>query len=135
MLKRIILTCTVLVITLFSVSAQTHEEGKQKMAQIKFETLSHDFGNIKQKDTPHVYEFAFTNTGDAPLVITRAELSCKCTSVTYPRKPVAPGQSATVTVTYTPKNELGTFDNTIKVYSNAADRRVILNIQGKVVKR
>ncbi|WNH08998.1 DUF1573 domain-containing protein [Thalassobellus suaedae] len=47
-------------------------------AKIKFETETIDYGTIENNSDGN-REFKFTNTGNAPLVITNAKGSCGCT--------------------------------------------------------
>lgn len=105
-------------------------------ARMKIEKTNHDFGTLYYKDKPTEAEFRFTNVGNAPLVIIRSEVNCGCMSVKYPEKPVLPGQEGIITVIYNPgKGELGPFHKGIKIYSNAADRRLILFVEGEVVRK
>lgn len=102
---------------------------------MEFESTEYDFGTMEHKGEPQSTEFHFRNTGSAPLVIIRTELSCTCIAAEYPRKPVMPGQEGTIKVTYTPKQETGPFSNNVKIYTNSADRRPeILFVRGEVIK-
>jgi len=67
---------------------------------ITFEDTSHDFGTIAEDGGNVTHEFKFTNTGDAPLMIVNASASCGCTRPSYPKKPVAPGKTDKIKVTY-----------------------------------
>ena len=97
--------------------------------------MEHDFGTLRFKGEPQTAVFVFTNTGSAPLVITRTEQSCTCLSVKYPRKPLMPGESGTFEITYNPKNETGPFNNNVKIYSNTGNSRpVAVFVRGEVVK-
>jgi hypothetical protein len=53
----------------------------------------------------------------------------------WTRKPVAPGESGTIKVSYDPKNRPGAFNKTIRVSSNADNAEVTLRISGKVEPR
>ncbi len=68
--------------------------------EMTFEKEEHDFGNIaKGEKVEHI--FKFTNTGDAPLVITNATSSCGCTVPTYPKnESIAPGETGEMTVNF-----------------------------------
>ena len=46
--------------------------------EISFEKEIHDFGTFEQHGNG-LYEFKFTNTGDAPLIISNSKGSCGCT--------------------------------------------------------
>ena len=63
-----------------------------------FDSVSHNFGDVPRKGGDLVKEFRFVNKGDAPLVIKKITKSCSCISVHYSRKPVMPGQEATIKV-------------------------------------
>lgn len=102
---------------------------------ISFDRMEYDFGKVIFKGQPKTANFKFKNTGNAPLVITRTELSCICLNVEYPRKPLMPGQEGTLTIKYTPKKETGKFNNTVKIYSNSGDGKpIILFLRVEVIK-
>ena len=98
---------------------------------IKFETTVIDFGKIK-KDKPVEKDFAFVNSGSAPLIITSAHPSCGCTTPHAPTEAILPGKKSVITAGYNAKN-LGQFTKTITVSSNADESNVILTIKGEVV--
>ncbi len=104
-------------------------------ARLEFEVAEHDFGDIKQKGGDVSFEFRYTNKGDAPLVITRIVTSCSCTKADYGKRPVAPGQSGVVKITYEPgKKELGVFYKAIQVFTNDPAGRQVIVIKGRAVK-
>lgn len=117
---------TLLTLMLFSTLA--FAEGK---GDIDFKNKSHNFGTIREADGPVTTEFAFKNSGDAPLVIVSAVASCGCTSPEYPRQPIAPGEKGVIKVTYNPAGRPGEFSKTITV--RTPDKRVKLKIKGNVI--
>lgn len=101
---------------------------------VEFDTKSHDFGTIKESDGPVTCEFTFTNTGSEPLVIISANASCGCTRPEYPKKPIKPGKSDKIKVTYLPMGRPGEFNKTIKVRTNAQrPKSISLKISGVVI--
>jgi len=101
---------------------------------IEFATTSHDFGNINEEGDPVSCEFEFTNTGDEPLVIISANASCGCTRPEFPKKPVKPGKTGKIKVTYLPKGRPGEFNKSIRVRTNAKrPKKVNLKISGVVI--
>ncbi len=67
---------------------------------MSFETREHDFGTIAS-GTPQETVFRFTNTGNAPLIITDAKSSCGCTVPQYPKNtPIAPGETGELLVKF-----------------------------------
>ena len=71
-----------------------------KFPVIKFDKSEHDFGEIEAK-TPVETVFSYTNTGEAPLVITDIKSSCGCTvPKDWSREPLAAGESGNFTVKF-----------------------------------
>ena len=114
-----------------SVNVSTHQSG-EKVAEIKFDTLTHDFGSFSESDPVVSCEFGFTNVGTAPLVIHQAISSCGCTVPDYTKSPIKPGERGAIKVTYNGKGKFqGPFRKVITVRSNAAENnKVNLFIQG-----
>ena len=108
-------------------------EEAQEGAQMTFETETVDYGTIEQGSDPYRY-FKFTNTGTEPLIITHAKGSCGCTVPTYPKEPIAPGESSEIKVRYD-TNRLGRFTKRVTLTTNAGDEKKMLTIQGEVVKK
>ena len=96
-----------------------------------FETETVDYGVIEQGADPYRV-FKFTNTGNEPLIITNAKGSCGCTVPTYPKEPIAPGESGEIKVRYD-TNRLGKFTKRVTLTTNAGDDKATLTIQGEVV--
>lgn len=95
-----------------------------------FESTELDYGTIEQNSDPYRF-FAFTNTGDEPLVIQNAKGSCGCTVPTYPKEPILPGESAEIKVRYDTKR-IGNFTKTVTLTTNEAEPKHVLRIKGKV---
>lgn len=105
-----------------------------KRAKIAFDKGSHDFGDIYESNGDVTCQFTFTNTGDAPLLILRAQASCGCTSPEYPRQPIRPGESGVISVTYHAKGRPGVFQKSVYIYDNSsANHRTTLLINGNVI--
>jgi len=102
-------------------------------SKIQFKTLTHDFGQVKEANGSVSYEFEFTNTGTAPLIIQNVEASCGCTTPSWPKIPVAPGKKGVIKASYDPNNRPGAFTKTINVTSNAQTAKVTLTINGEVI--
>ena len=103
------------------VSKDNKKNKKVKVAEITFESLEYDYGNIYKGDNG-VCEFKFKNTGKAPLTITKCQASCGCTVPSWPRDPIAPGKTAVIRVKYT-------INKSITVSSDAVNNSVVLHIK------
>ena len=103
----------------------------ENYAEIKFDTLRHNFGKFSQKDPIVKCSFRFKNTGTAPLVIHQAFASCGCTVPTFTKEPVKPGETGVIDVTYNGTDKFpGHFQKTITIRSNAISEVTRLIIEG-----
>ena len=98
-----------------------------------FEKTEHDFGKINEADGRVSTEFVFKNEGMAPLVLSNVRASCGCTTPSWTREPVEPGQSGSITVTYNPNGRPGRFQKTITITSNASNPTEKVYIKGEVI--
>lgn len=105
-------------------------------AEIKFDTLRHNFGSFPASNPIVKCTFSFTNTGTAPLVIHQAFASCGCTVPNYPKAPIKPGESGKIDVTYNGTGKFaGHFQKTITVRSNSKNEVVRLIIEGDMTEK
>ena len=72
---------------------------QNKKAIITFEKTVIDYGTV-DKGANGVRDFVFTNTGDAPLIISNVKSTCGCTIPKKPEKPILPGESDKIQVKY-----------------------------------
>lgn len=108
---------------------------QQKKPRIVFEQRVHNFGTIKEDGGKVSHSFSFVNQGGQPLLINKVEASCGCTTPSWTRKPVEPGQSGFVRATFDPRRRPGHFNKSVVVRSNAINGTVLLRIQGRVTPR
>lgn len=105
---------------------------QQLKPTLAFDKTEHDFGTIEEKDGKATYKFEFTNTGSEPLIVNNVKASCGCTTPSWTKQPVKPGEKGFVSVAYNPRNRPGKFSKTIWVYSNAEKATTVLRIKGVV---
>lgn len=98
---------------------------------LKFEKTSHNFGQVKQNE-PVTAEFNFENTSDKPVIIEDATAECGCTKPVFPPRPIAPGKTGTIKVTYDSKT-MGAFTKKISVKLINNPSLIELSISGNVV--
>lgn len=112
------------------VPEQPTQNSKEKLPEITFESLVHDYGTITQGDNGSCY-FEFKNTGKADLVLTNCSSSCGCTVPEWPKESIAPGKTGKIKVTYNTQR-LGGINKMVYVDSNVG-QRVTLKITGNVL--
>jgi hypothetical protein len=100
---------------------------------IVFDSIFHDFGVIW--DSKKVYtKFRFTNTGKEPLMILSAEGSCGCTVPSWPKEPIAPGESNIIEISFDPGGKSGEQSKIVTITSNSEPSTSILTIKATIVK-
>ena len=91
----------------------------------------HDYGTITQGDDGNCI-FTITNTGKEPLIISLCKGSCGCTVPVCPQEPIAPGESADITVKYNTQ-KVGPINKSVTISSNASNEpRKVVRIKGNV---
>jgi len=111
-----------------NVYSQQHQS---QSPEISFEKYVHDFGEV-YKDGKTEYSFTFTNTGQEPLILSNVRSSCGCTVPDWPKNPILPGQSASITVKYN-SGIVGDINRQVTVLSNAHNSPTSLRIAGKII--
>ena len=106
-------------------------EAKSTQPIMDFDSKSFDYGTVAQGDKV-THTFRFTNSGDADLIIKKAEASCGCTMPSYPFVPIKPGETGTISVTFNTTGKLGKQRPNISVISNAYPRTQTLYLEGYV---
>ena len=100
-------------------------------ATITVDKEVHDYGTITQGDDGNC-KFIVANNGTEPLIISLCKGSCGCTVPVCPQEPIAPGESAEITVKYN-TNKVGPINKSVTITSNAANEpRKIVRIKGNV---
>ena len=101
-------------------------------AEVTFEKIEHDFGKVSINSVPEI-EFTFTNTGKEPLIIHRCNAPCGCTTPICPLgKPILPGETGTVKVTYSTTSYAHKFDRSFTMTTNAKNSTLRLTVKGEV---
>ncbi|WP_320816099.1 DUF1573 domain-containing protein [Flavobacterium sp.] len=125
-MKKLLGLITVLVVGLSSYA--------QTGAKIEFKEETINYGEVVKGVDDGIRVFEFTNTGDAPLLLTNVKSSCGCTVPEWPKTPIEPGKSDKITVKY--NMNPGPISKTITVESNAVNKPngvVPLRIKGTVI--
>ena len=111
-------------------SAADRDTAAKSLPVMSFEKSEHDFGTIEQ-GTPQETIFKFTNTGDAPLIITDAKSSCGCTVPSPPKEPISPGETGELLVKFNGSGQ-NQVTKTITITANTAKGSEILRIKAFV---
>lgn len=123
MMKKLVL---ILFVGLLGLSVNAQDTA----AKIEFKSETVDYGEIA-KGSDGIRVFEFTNTGNAPLIISNVRSSCGCTIPKKPEDPIMPGKTGEIQVKYD-TNRVGPIRKAITVTSNADTPTKILKIKGEV---
>jgi|GEM_PF-267928 len=104
----------------------------RSQAAFTFTNRWYDFGDIVQGEKV-TYTFSFKNTGKEPLIINTVQPTCGCTVTEWPHKPILPGQSGEIKVTFDSKSALNQQNKTITIISNALTGNERLYLRGNVL--
>lgn len=97
-----------------------------------FNEENHNFGEIAE-GTLAEYDFEFTNTGDAPLIINDAKGSCGCTVPNWPKEPIAPGATGKIHVSFNSSGRPGNQQKTVTLKANTIPNTKVLKIASTVI--
>ncbi|MBA2610446.1 MAG: DUF1573 domain-containing protein [Bacteroidetes bacterium] len=103
-------------------------------AKMEIKDAKKSFGMVKKGEVVKL-DYDFTNTGTEPLLITDVEVSCSCTTVDFPKQPIAPGQSAKVIVSFDTKTVYDRQDRVVLVKSNDPKSPAKIRYKGIVLRK
>jgi Protein of unknown function (DUF1573) len=103
--------------------------------KLDFPKTVHPFGDIQEEKGLAVAVFHFTNVGTGPIVVTSVKSSCGCTTPTWTKDTLPPGESGLVKVAYDPANRPGKFSKGVTLTTNGTPDAQELKITGNVIPR
>ena len=131
-MKKVLFSMLMMFVATVATNSVVAQEVSQDGAKIEFEKEVHDYGTIKN-GADGTCTFDFKNTGNQPLIISNAKGSCGCTVPSWPKEPINPGQTATITVKYDTKRT-GAINKSVTITSNAVNEPTkVIRIKGNVL--
>jgi len=94
-----------------------------------FPFTEHQYDTLVQGIEVECY-FSFENTGNIPIIISKVDATCGCTTTFWPDRPILPGEVEEICIIYDAE-KTGEFYKSITVWSNAG--KTILHVKGVVV--
>lgn len=99
-----------------------------------FERLHWDAGTLNESDAPKQIKVGFANQSDQDLLIRKIMTTCSCVQVRCDKSVVKAGESATLTMTYSPAGHIGGFVYRVFVYTDQYDKpSAILKLSARVL--
>jgi len=99
--------------------------------KMEFDHEIYDFGEIPD-DKIVEHNFAFTNTGKSPLVISHARGSCGCTVPHWPKDPIPPGGKGSISVRFDPTGREGQQSKTVAITANTYPNTINISISAAI---
>lgn len=132
-MKKVLFSLMMIFVAASATQAIAQEAAVQKDGpKLEFKKEVHDYGTIKNGADGQC-TFDFKNTGNSPLIISNAKGSCGCTVPSWPKEPIAPGKTATITVRYDTKRP-GAINKSVTISSNAVNSPTkVIRIKGNVL--
>lgn len=114
-------------------SPQTTAAEKHSLIKtgISWKKTEISLGEIPQ-NKPVTIEFEFTNTGDSPVMIQNVQAGCGCTSTSFSKTPVLPGESTKISAVFNAATK-GAFNKQVTVITSAEDSPRALSFTGTVI--
>jgi hypothetical protein len=78
------------------------------------------------------FDYHFTNSGNAPLIINEIKVSCSCTKFDFPKEPISAGTRGVIHVTFDTAHKIGYQDRTLVICSNAKSSEYSIRFKGMV---
>lgn len=101
-------------------------------SNLKFNKLIHDFGIFDIKDGKKSFTFTFKNNSNSPILIQTVISSCGCTTPTWTKKPILPGDTGEIHITFLNDQGAYPFEKSLSVYITDIPKPIILRIRGIV---
>jgi hypothetical protein len=112
--------------------AQNQISKDRKYAEITFDRIFHDFGNVNEGEMVKTV-FTFTNTSENDLYIVDARGSCGCTVPKYPKNvAIKPGETGEIEVNFDTTGRPNLQQKMVKVSANTSTGGEMLRIQAFV---
>lgn len=133
MTKIALIISGIVLMGLTSCNQQAHKQNGNsiRFGGIEFMDTIHHFGEIRMESPVDSFDFKFVNKSERLLVILDARTSCHCTKVDFLRKPIQPGDTSFIRVTYDGTGRTAEhFNKSVTIYTNVADKMINLRIDG-----
>lgn len=106
---------------------------QEQTGSLYFTETIYDFGTLSEDAAPPTHIFTFINRGNSPVWVREVRSLCFCAVPEFPRRPVLPGQTGEIKVTFKPKGHPGKFNKRIIVVTTEQPDGLNLRIKGNVL--
>ena len=100
---------------------------------VEFDKTVHDFGDFLLSAGPQACIYKVKNISERAIAILTVTSSCGCTDVKWTKSPLKPGETGTISATYSNDQGAYPFEKNLTVYISSLSKPVILRIRGNVL--
>lgn len=100
-------------------------------AKLQIKETKQNFGKVKRGELVTL-DYLVQNTGNEPLLLKNAEVSCSCTRVVFETEPIQPGKTSVIKIVFNTLTVYGRQDREVIIKSNHPDGDVFLRYKGYV---
>lgn len=111
--------------------AEQRDSQEQAFPVMEFESKEHDFGTVDEGEIVE-HNFVFTNTGNAPLIVSDAQPSCGCTVPSWTKEPIAPGETGELLVKFNTRGKPNQQMKQVRITTNTESGRETIRIKAFV---
>ena len=111
--------------------AEERDSKTQAYPVMEFEEQEFDFGTVEEGEVVE-HTFVFTNTGDAPLIVSNAVATCGCTVPTWTKKAISPGDKGEMLVKFNTRGKPNQQMKAVRITANTQSGRETLRIKAFV---
>lgn len=128
-------TIIVLMSLLSTSNIAAQEFSKGYTGALHFESLSIDYGTIREDGGSVIRTVKGENRGSEDILISEIVATCGCTTIDFKPCTLSPGESVSFAVRYDPMNRPGRIDKYIYVHLSSPEEWIRLQMTGYVVER
>jgi len=110
---------------------QTQENANDQFPELTFDDNNYDFGTVQNGEMLE-HEFTFTNTGDAPLKVMKANPSCGCTVPEWSKDPIQPGEKGSMKVKFDARGRSGKQHKNVRLTTNTKSGNEVLTFSATI---
>ena len=102
---------------------------------IELDSTTYDFGPVREAGGSVECSFHLTNISDVPVTLYNISVTCDCTTPSWPKEPIAPGESIDIDVRFNPFAQFGHIDKSLHLYITGVEKPVEIRIKGSIVSK
>lgn len=100
---------------------------------IELDSTTYDFGPVREAGGPVECSFHLKNISEAPVNLYNISVTCDCTTPSWSKEPIAPGEGIDITVRFNPFAQFGRIEKSLHLYVTGLEKPVEVKIKGSIV--